>query len=55
MFYYAQLDSEGKVHTVCELADEIEGNVVPLDSLDNSLLGKQYNEATGEFEEAPSE
>ena len=50
MPYYAQLDKNDIVHTVCELG-EVEGeNTIPIPAYDHSLLGKHYNRDTGEFE-----
>ena len=51
MPYFAQLDSEDRVHTVCELAGNVEAdNVIPIPEYDGSLFGKRYNRDTGEFE-----
>jgi hypothetical protein len=50
VFYYAQLDENRRVHTICELAGEVEGeNIVRLSALDDSVLGKYYDQETGEF------
>ncbi len=52
MIYYAQLDANG----ICKAVVQVSGVMIEIQSLDESLLGKQYNEATGEFEEVtPSE
>jgi hypothetical protein len=41
--YYAQTDDIGFVHAVTETSEEIDGTgIIPIGSLDNSLLGKQY-------------
>lgn len=50
MPYYAQLDENDRVHTVCELG-EVEGeNIIPIPTYDGELFGKRYNRDTGEFE-----
>lgn len=48
--YYAQIDENGIVYAVTQAA----GKMIEVESLDESLLGKKYNEETGQFEE-PSE
>ncbi len=54
MYYYAQLDENGRVHTVCELAGEVEGErIVHIGTLDDSLMEKYYNAETGEFTDQP--
>ena len=46
--YYAQLNESGKVHTVCQLSGEIEGeNIVEISSMDGRLIGKKYK--SGKF------
>lgn len=51
VIYYAQIDENGTCYAVTQAG----GKMIEVESLDNSLLGKIYNETTGEFEEAPSE
>lgn len=45
--YYAQIDDSGVVYAVTQAA----GKMLEIQSLDDSLLGKKYNETTGQFEE----
>lgn len=50
--YYAQTNDSGFVHAVTETSEAIDGpGIIPIDSLDNSLLGKQY--VDGEFVSPP--
>ena len=50
--YYAQIDEKGRVHTVCELAGIIESpNVIPIETWDESLLGKYYDPASKQFQD----
>ncbi len=48
-YYYAQLTGANKVHTICALSGPVvAANMIAIDSLDDSLLGKTYN--NGVFE-----
>lgn len=50
--YYAQLDNNGKVHTTCELAGEVDApDMVHIKDYDINLLGKYYNPIEKCFEE----
>ena len=41
--FYAQLNENGIVHTVCQLSGEVEDdNIVEISSMDNRLIGKKY-------------
>lgn len=49
-FYYAQLNEKGIVTGVFELPSEVtDPNLIRITSLDQDLVGKYYNAATGEF------
>lgn len=49
--YYAQINTEGIVHTVSHLAGVVVAeNMIPVESMDTGLLGKRYNAQTQEFE-----
>ncbi len=46
-YFYAELDEESKVRTVCQLTGPVsKGNMVALDSYDESLIGQTYNGTT---------
>ena len=50
-YCYAQLDTSDLVVAVSSLSAEvIQDNLIPIESLDELLLGKRYNRDTGEFE-----
>lgn len=58
MYYYAILNS---ITRICEAVeqleeplDDIDNDIIPIDSYDTSLIGMFYNDETGEFE-TPSE
>ena len=43
--FYAQLNENGIVHTICQLSDVIEGNnIVGITSMDSGLMGKKYKQ-----------
>lgn len=51
MFNYAQLSDLGFVIGVSSLSSEVvDDRLIPIDFIDESLLGKKYNRETGEFE-----
>ena len=51
MHYYAQVDGNDIVYSVSCLSGEVDqADMIPIDSYDQSLLGKIYNRDTGEFE-----
>ncbi|NEN84353.1 Ig-like domain-containing protein [Paenibacillus elgii] len=45
MYYYAQADSNGKVHTVCQLS----GMIIPIENSDERLRGTMYDPETNTF------
>lgn len=52
MFKYAQVDENYVVHSVCILSGEItDPYAIPIDTYDESLVGKKYNSHTQQFEE----
>lgn len=54
--YYAQIDSDDIVFAVTQTAGEIiSPDMIVINYYDDSLLGKQYNKATGEFADQPPE
>jgi 6-phosphogluconolactonase (cycloisomerase 2 family) len=49
--YYAQLDENGRVHTIQESSERINSpRAVQIDENDISLIGAYYNVSNGEFE-----
>lgn len=55
-FICAQVDANGIVRSIARLKHEIKGNnVIPLEQYDSSLIGKQYDPETGEFNEVEEE
>lgn len=49
--YYAQLDNENRVVSVIETNSELDnGFNIPIQEIDQSLLGMKYNAVTGGFE-----
>ena len=55
MFYYFEIDGEGRVISTLETSTEVIGNsaLIPCDSFDPSLLGQFYIQ--GRFYPAPDE
>ena len=53
---YAQIDGENTVIGVSRLRDQTDReDMIPIDELDPSLLGKRYNSNRREFEDQPVE
>ena len=49
--FYAQLDARGRVHTICQLSNEIQAsNAISIEKYDDSLLGSYYDPQTGIFQ-----
>ncbi len=49
--YYAQLDGKGKVHTICQLAGEVNAlNLIGIDAIDSNYLGSYYDRQAGTFQ-----
>ncbi len=54
MIYYAQINEQRVAYAVTQAAAPIDKpDMIPVDSLDESVLGKYHDEATGEFIELP--
>lgn len=50
-YVYAELNESGIVKAVSRLSGEVVKNtMIPIESMDSSLMGKKYIEATGVFE-----
>lgn len=49
--FYAELDENNKVHTVCDLYsdDMATDKIIQIDTFDLSLIGKTYDPETGMF------
>lgn len=51
-YYYAQINGLNKVHTICALSGPVvAANMIAIESMDETLLGKTYNSGDGTFSE----